>query len=95
MGGALTVYAIAHRWIRRRRDPWFDDRFHVPLRRDLDPQLVVGAAIFGVGWGLAGLCPGPAIVAAASGQSAAIGFAIAMLAGMYAMRARTGASRAR
>ena len=86
MGGALAVYAVAHRWIRRRRGPWFDDRFHMPVRRDLDPQLLVGAAIFGVGWGLAGLCPGPAIVAAASVQASAIGFTVAMLAGMYVVR---------
>jgi hypothetical protein len=84
MAGAVTAYAACYAWIRRRVDrPWFDVRFHVPTRADIDPQLVTGAAIFGVGWGLGGLCPGPAIVAAASGSASAIGFVLAMAAGMY------------
>jgi len=83
MGGALAIYAIAFRVIRgRRTEPWFDLGFHVPTRRDLDPQLILGAALFGVGWGLGGLCPGPGIVAAASGAVSPILFAVAMLAGM-------------
>lgn len=83
MGGAVVVYAVAWRWIHRhRRDPWFDVRFHLPTRRDIDRQLVAGAAIFGVGWGLGGFCPGPGIVAAASGNAAGIAFVVAMLAGM-------------
>jgi uncharacterized membrane protein YedE/YeeE len=88
MAGAVAVYAIAYRVImRHRRDPWFDIRFHLPTRRDLDVQLVAGAALFGIGWGLVGLCPGPAIVAAASGSIEAILFVVAMLAGMLAQRA--------
>jgi uncharacterized protein len=83
MGGAVVVYAVAFRWIRRRRpEPWFDTMFRIPGRRDLDGRLVIGAALFGVGWGLVGLCPGPAVVVAASGNGAAIVFAAAMLAGM-------------
>jgi uncharacterized protein len=85
MGGAVVVYAIAIRVIRRaRRDPWFDVRFHLPTRADVDAQLVIGAAVFGVGWGLGGFCPGPGLVAAASGSTPAIAFVLAMLAGMYA-----------
>jgi uncharacterized membrane protein YedE/YeeE len=84
MGGALATYAALSRLILgRRRDPWFDVRFHVPSRRDLDLPLVTGAAIFGVGWGLAGACPGPGLVAAASGEGGAILFAVAMVAGMW------------
>jgi uncharacterized protein len=83
MAGAVAVYATCHAWIRRHLDrPWFDVRFHVPTRADIDPPLVIGAAIFGVGWGLGGLCPGPAIVSAASGSTIAIVFVLAMLAGM-------------
>lgn len=85
MGGAATTYALAFHWIRgRRREPWFDLRFHLPTRRDIDPQLLAGAALFGVGWGLGGFCPGPGLVAAASGSVSAIAFVIAMLVGMYA-----------
>lgn len=94
MAGAVGVYAIAYRWImRHRRDPWFDLRFHLPTRRDLDLQLVAGSALFGIGWGLAGLCPGPAIVAASSGSPSAILFLLAMLAGMLG-RDRLGRSSA-
>jgi uncharacterized membrane protein YedE/YeeE len=83
MGGAVVVYAGAYRWIRGRRvEPWFDTVFRIPTRRDVDARLVIGAAIFGVGWGLVGLCPGPAVVVAASGNGAAIGFTVAMVVGM-------------
>ncbi len=85
MAGAVVVYAIAYRSIRHHRpQPWFDVGFHMPSRRDVDLRLVIGAAIFGVGWGLGGLCPGPGIVAAAAGNTSAMAFVLAMLAGMYA-----------
>lgn len=83
MAGAVTVYTVAFARIRRRARPWFDVRFHVPSRADVDPPLVIGAAVFGIGWGLGGLCPGPGIVAAAGGSPAALGFVLAMLAGMF------------
>jgi uncharacterized membrane protein YedE/YeeE len=84
MAGAVGIYATCYAWIRRHLDrPWLDIRFHLPARADIDPQLVIGAAIFGVGWGLGGLCPGPAIVSAAAGSAAAMVFVLAMLAGMY------------
>jgi uncharacterized membrane protein YedE/YeeE len=84
MGGAVLVNAIAFRWIRaHRRDPWFDIKFHLPTRKDIDRQLHAGAAIFGVGWGLGGLCPGPGLVSAASGSTAALAFVAAMFAGMF------------
>lgn len=83
MGGAVLVYAVAFRAITARRvDPWFDIRFHVPTRRDIDLPLVAGAALFGVGWGLGGLCPGPGLVSAAAGSGSAIVFVVAMLVGM-------------
>lgn len=85
MAGAASVYAILFWWIRRRRtEPWLDVTFHVPTRRDLDAPLIIGAALFGVGWGLGGLCPGPGIVVAGSGSVTGLAFVAAMLAGMYA-----------
>jgi uncharacterized membrane protein YedE/YeeE len=85
MGTAVVVYAAAHRWIRRSGSlPWFGAGLHLPTRRDLDLPLIVGAALFGIGWGLGGLCPGPAIVSAAAGELPALAFVAAMLAGMYA-----------
>ena len=85
MGGAVAVYGLAFWWIRRHlRRPWLDVSFHLPTRRDVDVPLLAGAAIFGIGWGLGGLCPGPGLVAAAAGSSAGIAFVAAMLAGMLA-----------
>lgn len=89
MAGAAGVYAVLFRTIRRRRRPWLDLAFHVPTRRDLDLPLILGAAIFGIGWGLGGLCPGPGIVAAASGSGTGLAFVAAMLAGMYAQHRMT------
>jgi uncharacterized membrane protein YedE/YeeE len=84
MGGGGILYMIALRAILvRRTDPWFDVKFHLPTRRDLDARLIVGSAVFGIGWGLGGLCPGPGIVSAASGSITGIAFVAAMLAGMH------------
>lgn len=83
MGGGVAVYAFAfHRVRNQRSSPWFGEKFHIPTRRDLDPSLLLGAATFGAGWGIAGFCPGPALVSAASGASSALWFAAAMLVGM-------------
>jgi uncharacterized protein len=90
MGGAASVYALMFRWIRgRRARPWLDVAFHLPTRRDLDRPLVVGAALFGIGWGLGGLCPGPGIVVAASGSLTGLAFVAAMLVGMFAHQRMT------
>jgi uncharacterized protein len=92
MAGAASVYALLFRAIRaRRREPWFDVTFHVPRRRDLDAPLIIGAALFGIGWGLGGLCPGPGIVAAAAGSTTGVAFVAAMLVGMRLQRHTSGA----
>ncbi len=61
MGGALAVTFTAYRLVLRRPSPLFATRFHLPTRTDIDARLLAGAAIFGIGWGAAGYCPGPAI----------------------------------
>ena len=63
MLGALAVTTPAFRVVLKRRGPWFANRFALPTKSDLEPRLVLGAALFGIGWGLAGLCPGPAVTA--------------------------------
>ena len=86
MVGALSTYAIAFRLIRRRAAPLFGPRFQVPTRRDLTPRLLIGAALFGVGWGIAGFCPGPAIVAVGAGMKEALLFLPSMVVGMWLFR---------
>ena len=96
MGGALVVYAVASRLVRRRRTgPWFDVQFHLPTRRDLDARLLIGSAIFGIGWGLGGICPGPGLVAASSGAVGALVFVAAMTVGMLLQRRLAQASAQR
>jgi uncharacterized membrane protein YedE/YeeE len=82
MVGAIGVHFVLHRLVLRRTAPLFDDRFHMPTRRDISPRLVVGAGLFGVGWGLGGFCPGPALTSAAAGALPALVFVAAMTAGM-------------
>ena len=86
MAGALAVYVVAARVAATRAAPLFTDGFQLPTRTDIDAPLVVGALLFGGGWGLAGLCPGPAITALVSGQANAYLFVAAMLAGMLIHR---------
>lgn len=81
LGGAVGVTAIAFRFVLRRPKPLYASEFRVPATQVIDGKLVVGAALFGVGWGLAGFCPGPAIVALAGGIPAAAAFVPAMLLG--------------
>ena len=83
MGGAVAVHALVFRLLRGRRAPIFGERFHLPTRADLDARLIVGAAIFGLGWGLGGYCPGPAVVSLVSGQLEVLAFVGAMVAGMW------------
>ena len=82
MGGAVAVMAVAWRIRARMAKPLFGERFSLPDRSDLDPGLLVGSALFGIGWGIAGLCPGPAIASLALSPTAVLPFVAAMLAGM-------------
>jgi hypothetical protein len=88
MAGAIAVYAPVSHWALRRSAPLFASRFQVPTRRDLDASLIGGAVLFGLGWGLAGYCPGPALVSLAAGASGVVLFVAAMLAGMGLERLR-------
>jgi hypothetical protein len=85
MGGGVGVLLVAQLVARRLGRPLLAARFPVLLRNEIDGRLVAGAAVFGVGWGLAGFCPGPAIVSLASGMGAAVLFVPAMLAGIAAV----------
>jgi uncharacterized membrane protein YedE/YeeE len=89
MAGAVSIHFALGLVVRRRGRPWFAPRFELPTRRDVDRPLLAGAAIFGLGWGLAGYCPGPAIVTAATGAREAVVFALAMVVGVLIHRATT------
>ncbi|WP_437613638.1 DUF6691 family protein [Sorangium sp. So ce834] len=91
MAGAISVHLLAYRALRRQqraasegapRFPLFADRLSLPTRTGVDARLLGGAALFGVGWGLAGYCPGPALVSLATGSGAVLAFVLAMAAGM-------------
>ena len=86
MGGALMVMAIAWRVVPAMARPVFDDGFHVPQKSDLTPRLLGGAALFGIGWGVAGLCPGPGFAALAIEPAGAAIFVMSMMAGMGLVR---------
>lgn len=82
MGGAVIVMAVAWRFRSRMAVPVFAEKFSLPDRNDLDGRLIAGSVLFGIGWGIAGLCPGPAVASLALSPLSVIPFVLAMLAGM-------------
>lgn len=82
LGGAVTVSAIGTVVAARRHRPMLAGSFDTPTATRIDRPLLIGAAIFGIGWGLAGFCPGPALAALSLGLPKAVIFVVAMLAGM-------------
>ncbi len=86
MGGALAVTFIGYRMVLKRSAPLCGDRFHLPARRDIDAALVGGSALFGIGWGIAGFCPGGAIPALGLLRPEPVVFVAAMLAGIALAR---------
>ena len=90
MGGAVVVMAAAWLIQRRMQRPVFAEGFSLPDRSDITPRLVGGSALFGVGWGIAGLCPGPGFAALAIAPASAAIFVVAMLAGMVLVRLMEG-----
>jgi hypothetical protein len=84
MGGAVMTTLIAFRFVLKRPGPLLGGKFWVPTRNDIDRPLVLGAALFGIGWGLGGYCPGPAIASLGLGSANPILFVVAMIAGSLA-----------
>lgn len=83
MLGAAGTYFIGQSLILKRSIPLLASRFSLPTRSNIDRRLIIGAALFGIGWGLVGFCPGPAITALVTGDAAVIIFVLAMGMGMY------------
>lgn len=82
LGGAVCIAFIAVTIQRRLQRPVFDTQFHIPERTDIDARLIGGSVLFGIGWGLAGFCPGPALSALTTGLTPVLLFIVAMIAGM-------------
>nr|WP_246504974.1 YeeE/YedE family protein [Microvirga antarctica] len=86
MASAVAVSALGFAAAKRLRIPLFARKLDIPNRRDLDARLVIGSSLFGIGWGLVGLCPGPAIVNIAAGTWQILVFVAAMMVGMGLVR---------
>jgi uncharacterized membrane protein YedE/YeeE len=82
MGGAVLVGLAGFYLAGKRTEAFFGGALHIPTRRDISRPLVIGSFIFGAGWGIAGFCPGPALVALGAGHVKALVFVLAMLVGM-------------
>jgi uncharacterized protein len=83
MGGALMVTLVAFAVTPKMPKPWADDAFHLPKNNKIDFKLIVGAALFGAGWALAGYCPGPVFAALLTGGADVLIFGLAMVVGMF------------
>jgi uncharacterized protein len=86
MGGAVIVTFFGYRLVFQQPRPIYDSVFHVPTANKIDNRIILGPALFGIGWGLAGFCPGPAFTALGTGQASAVTVVIAMIVGMIAAR---------
>jgi uncharacterized membrane protein YedE/YeeE len=86
MAGAIAVTFVGFTLVLRRSQPLLAEKFFLPAKADIDARVIAGPAIFGIGWGLAGFCPGPAFTALGFGTTAALMFVVAMFAGMWLAR---------
>lgn len=82
MGGAIAIGSVAFAVAKHKTHAWFGDPMRLPNKLTLDKRLILGSLGFGIGWGIAGFCPGPALVALGAGAPKALVFVIAMVAGM-------------
>jgi len=86
MGGAVLVAFIGYRLVLGRSAPVLADQFHLPTKKDIDGQMLTGAGLFGIGWGLGGFCPGPAFTALPLLSTGILAFFPALIIGMWAGR---------
>lgn len=82
MGGAIAVHLVFYQLVKKQKHPFFSDVFHIPTRKDINFRLIGGSLLFGLGWGLGGICPGPGLVSIVSGASEVLVFVGAMILGM-------------
>ena len=82
MGGAIFAHTISYYFIKKRPSPFLDVQFYLPTNKHIDKKLVIGSALFGIGWGLAGYCPGPAVVSFVTFDKTVLTFLAAMFLGI-------------
>ena len=82
MVGALAVHIVAYPIVKKKSSPLLDTKWHVPTRQDITIRLILGSALFGIGWGLGGFCPGPSVTSLATGDVSVFLFVGAMILGM-------------
>ncbi|MGM0535023.1 MAG: DUF6691 family protein [Pseudomonadota bacterium] len=87
LGGAVVTNFIGYRLVLKRAAPLFGERFHLPTRQDLDVRLIGGSALFGIGWGLSGYCPGPAFASLGGLTAPLVAMLLAMIVGWFLARA--------
>lgn len=83
MLSAIPVHFLSYKWIANRPSPLLDMKWHYPTKKEITKPLIWGSVLFGIGWGLGGFCPGPALVALGSGALPLVLFVISMLLGMW------------
>lgn len=88
MGGAIAVAIIPMSWARKNKQSLLGARMQLPMKRELDARLIIGSLVFGIGWGIAGICPGPGVAILLTGHWQIILFLLAMVAGMHLSRWR-------
>lgn len=82
MIGAILIHLVVYKLFSKRPSPLLSEKWHLPTKKEVTPSLVVGSALFGIGWALAGYCPGPALVSLSSGSIDVAVFVVSMLLGM-------------
>lgn len=82
MVGAVGIHMASYRFVRRKSSPLLDQKWHLPSRKDVTVRLILGSALFGIGWGLGGFCPGPGLASVPTGDLRALLFVITMIFGM-------------
>jgi len=83
MIGAIAVHLVTYKLTRKLHKPLLESLWYVPTKTEITPSLVVGSVLFGIGWGLGGFCPGPAVTSLASFEARPFIFVMSMVAGMY------------
>ena len=87
MAGAILIHSVVYQLIKKKSSPLLDTKFYLPTNKVIDKKLILGAALFGLGWGWAGICPGPGLVSLSSGRPEIFIFTSSLIVGMFLFKA--------